>query len=116
MLNKNWNYWVRCGWLSVLFLAGCASVGNEFPGNQVALIQLNQTTQEQIRSAFGAPWRIGMENGLRTWTYGYYQYRLFGSSDTEDLVIKFNSNGTVASYTYNTTRHSEGVPVKNNHP
>jgi outer membrane protein assembly factor BamE (lipoprotein component of BamABCDE complex) len=102
----------RLGLLGVLLLAGCASVGYEFPGNQVALIQLNQTSQEQIRAAFGMPWRVGMENGLRTWTYGHYQYRLFGKSDTEDLVIKFNNNGTVASYVYNTTLHSEGASVR----
>ena len=37
------------------------------------------------------------------WTYGRYTYRLIGETDTKDLVIKFNNEGKVSSYTFNTT-------------
>ncbi|WP_031434294.1 outer membrane protein assembly factor BamE domain-containing protein [Methylomarinum vadi] len=97
--------------LSLMLSAGCASIGREFPSAQVPLIHIGQTTQQQIRSLFGAPWRVGIENGQRTWTYGHYQYSLFSQGSTEDLVVRFDNNGVVASYVFNTTKHQEGAPV-----
>ncbi|WP_305909750.1 outer membrane protein assembly factor BamE [Methylomarinum sp. Ch1-1] len=98
--------------LSVLSLvSGCASIGREFPSSQVSVITIGETTQRQIRSMFGAPWRVGIENGQRTWTYGHYQYSLFGEGSTEDLVVRFDNRGIVASYVFNTTEHQEGAPV-----
>ena len=78
-------------------------VGREFPVEAINNIQLEETTKEDINKIFGSPWRIGLEDGKRTWTYGYYKYRLFGESTTRDLVIKFDSNGVVSSYIFNTT-------------
>ncbi len=51
--------------------------------------------------------RVGIEDGLRTWTYGRYRYRLFGRARTEDLVLRFDAQGVVASYTFNTTEHGQ---------
>ena len=76
------------------------------------MIRVGQTTQRQIRTMFGVPWRIGIENGQRTWTYGHYQYSLFGQGSTEDLVIRFGNDGIVASYVFNTTNHKEGAPIR----
>lgn len=91
----------------LLFSAGCATVGRDFSSDQVSRIQLHETTQGQIRSMFGSPWRIGIEDGQRTWTYGRYRYSLFQEASTKDLVIRFDQKGTVASYTFNTTDHKE---------
>ncbi len=90
------------------FTTGCATVGHEFPSSQVSLIKIGETGTEQVRAMFGTPWRIGIENGQRTWTYGHYRYSLFGPGSTEDLVIRFDGYGTVASYVYNTTEHKQG--------
>ena len=51
---------------------------------------------------FGQPWRTGIEDGLQTWSYGFYRY---GVSDTKtrDLVVRFATDGTVASYTFNSS-------------
>jgi hypothetical protein len=32
-----------------------------------------------------------------------YKLRVFGQQCTQDLVVRFNANGTVKSFTYNTT-------------
>ncbi|MFH1380448.1 MAG: hypothetical protein ABII23_09230 [bacterium] len=88
-------------------LTGCATIGYEFPTAEVSNIQLNKTTQGNIKDMFGSPWRVGIEDGQRTWTYGTYHYRLFGDTSTEDLVIRFDRKGIVSSYTYNTTEHEE---------
>jgi outer membrane protein assembly factor BamE (lipoprotein component of BamABCDE complex) len=89
--------------LSASLFTGCATVGRDFPSYQVPRIKIGETTQTDIRSMFGSPWRTGIEDGTRTWTYGKYRYGLFGGTSTQDLVVRFNDEGVVTSYTYNTT-------------
>jgi hypothetical protein len=91
---------------ALLSASGCASIGREFPAGQVPTIRIGQTTQNDIYTTFGAPWRTGIDNGMKTWTYGHYQYSLFGDGETEDLVIKFDNRGIVSSYVFNTTKRS----------
>jgi hypothetical protein len=93
--------------LSASLLAGCVSMGHEFPTSQVASIRIGETSQNDIFTTFGTPWRTGLENGMKTWTYGDYHYSLFGNGSTEDLVIKFDRQGVVASYVFNTTKRSK---------
>ncbi len=93
--------------LITFLLAGCASIGHEFPASQVSTIRMGETTQNDIYKTFGTPWRTGLENGMKTWTYGDYHYSLFSEGSTEDLVIKFDRSGVVASYVFNTSKHSK---------
>jgi len=89
--------------LCTLLFSGCATVGRDFPSYQVPRIKIGETTQTDIRSMFGPPWRVGIEDGTKTWTYGKYRYGLFAETSTQDLVVRFDDNGIVTSYTYNTT-------------
>ena len=89
--------------LVALLLAGCLSVGREFPTEPVKSLQIGETTQEDVRAAFGTPWRTGIEDGDATWTYGRYRYALLGPGHTRDLVLRFDANGVLLSYTYNST-------------
>ena len=89
--------------LAALAGAGCATVGRPSPAAPVTQIQLHHTTRAQIRAIFGAPWRTGIEDGQTTWTYGFYRYSLFSPARTRDLVVRFAADGTVASYSFNTT-------------
>lgn len=91
----------------VMFLSACASVGREFPASRVPDIQIGKTTQAEIKAMFGEPWRVGMEDGMRTWTYGKYFYSAFSPANTKDLVIRFDANKVVKSYTFNTTDTSD---------
>ncbi len=88
-------------------VAGCFTVGHDFPMDQVGAIKIGKTTQDDIRAMFGSPWRVGMEDGQRTWTYGKYVYSAFSETKTRDLVIRFDDQGKVVSYTFNTTEHQE---------
>lgn len=90
-----------------LLTSGCATVGHEFPAGQVSTIKIGQTTQNDIYTTFGVPWRTGLDNGMKTWTYGNYYYSLFSDGSTEDLVIKFDNRGVVASFVFNTTKRSK---------
>ncbi len=91
----------------VTFLSGCATVGEEYPAMYVADIKIGQTTREDIQKLFGEPWRKGLEDGEHTWTYGHYQYSLFQSDKSSDLVIRFDDQGKVSSYTHNTTNQKK---------
>jgi outer membrane protein assembly factor BamE (lipoprotein component of BamABCDE complex) len=89
--------------LSLVVLSGCATIGHDFAATEVPKIQIGKTTQTDIMSMFGSPWRTGMEDGKQTWTYGKYHYSLFEDASAQDLVVRFDSKGAVTSYTYNTT-------------
>jgi len=91
----------------VLLSGGCATVGQDFPVSQVSNIQIGKTTQDDIRVMFGSPWRVGIEDGLKTWTYGKYKYTVFGKKDAQDLLIRFDEHNVVFSYTFSTTTHQE---------
>lgn len=91
----------------MLLTSGCATVGKDFADTYVPDIKIGKTTQQEIRVMFGSPWRIGMEDSLRTWTYGNYKYSLFNEKKAKDLVIRFNDKNVVQSYTFSTTEHYE---------
>lgn len=84
-------------------LAGCATVGHDFPTHNIDQIRIGETTRSDIQEMFGEPWRTGIEDGKRTWTYGKYKWSAFGEAETTDLVVRFNDDGTVSSYVFNTT-------------
>lgn len=85
----------------VLATASCMTVGREFPTAEVGQLQIGKTTRDEVHRLFGEPWRTGLEDGRRTWTYGHYKYKLFGETETRDLVIRFDPKGIVVSYTFN---------------
>jgi hypothetical protein len=88
---------------AALLLAGCLTVGRAFPVDPVRDIKLGATTRDEVRKTFGEPWRTGLEDGQRTWTYGHYRYAALGTTRTRDLVIRFDDKGRVVSYTFNST-------------
>lgn len=85
-------------------LSGCATIGQEFSASHVPEIKIGQTRKQDIKEMFGTPWRTGMEDGHPTWTYGIYKYELFGATDSQDLLIRFDNQGLVRSYTFSSTR------------
>ena len=90
--------------------AGCLNVGHEFPVEPVRKIEIGTTTREDVRGMFGEPWRTGIEDGERTWTYGRYHYSLFAEAATRDLVVRFDARGVVTSYSFNST-HAEDAEL-----
>lgn len=87
----------------LLLAAGCVSSGRDFPAAPIPALKPGATTQAQVREAFGEPWRTGLEDGQRTWTYGQYRYSLFGAAKARDLKLKFDANGVLTTYTYSST-------------
>lgn len=86
-----------------LFITACATVGQPYAEHKVEDIKVGETTRADIEEMFGAPWRTGLESGMTTWTYGHYRYSLFSDDRTSDLVVRYDENNKVQSYTYNRT-------------
>ena len=105
MTNKTASIHIISILIGIVLLAfvSCATVGRDFPTDTIAQIQIGKTTLTEINDLFGPPWRTGIEDGDKTWTYGYYKYRLFGDTTTRDLVVRFDGRGVVNSYSYNTS-------------
>jgi outer membrane protein assembly factor BamE (lipoprotein component of BamABCDE complex) len=82
-------------------LAGCASVGRNFPSSPVERIEKGVSTKKDVRQMFGEPFRTGVDNGFESWTYVYNRWSLFGSTRSKDLYVVFNKDGTVRAYTFN---------------
>ncbi|PVY76836.1 SmpA/OmlA family protein [Tamilnaduibacter salinus] len=102
-MAAKWRQCTRAMMLAPLLLAGCATVGQDFATHKVDRIRIGETTRDEVQSMFGDPWRTGLKDGQRTWTYGKYRWSAFDDSQTTDLVITFDDEGRVASYVYNTT-------------
>ena len=83
-------------------LCGCMTLGNRFPPPDGAVaIQTNKTTQNEIQKSYGAPDMQGLEDGDTTWTYLYLRAGPFTPAEAEHLTIRFNKDGTVHSYSFN---------------
>lgn len=96
--------------LAPALLVGCGTVGSDFDESRVGDIKNHVTTQSQILDWFGPPYKEGVENGRRMWTYQKDTYAVLGGADSKDLVILFDDNNNVIAYRYTTNApniHSE---------
>ena len=84
--------------ISLPFTGCMPSVGKPFPVSQVRQIEIGETTRTEIRQMFGDPWRTGIEDGFKTWTYGEYTLKM-----TRDLIIRFDDKNVVKSYSFSSS-------------
>jgi hypothetical protein len=93
-------------------LSGCMTMGRPFDVGRVPQIQLNKTTEKDLKTMFGEPYRTGLEDGAPTATWVNYKVWLFGTEQTRDLYVKFNDDGTVRSYSFNTNMPEDHDALK----
>ena len=93
--------------LMIMFVSGCITLGKDFPEANVSSIAIGVTTKNEVRKLFGSPWLSGVQDGHPAWTYGSYDYSLFGERKAKDLVVQFDDYGKVSSFTFSTTDHDE---------
>jgi len=93
--------------MMIIFVSGCITLGKDFPEANVPSITIGVTTKNEVRKLFGSPWLSGVQDGKPAWTYGIYDYSLFGERKAKDLVVHFDDRGKVSSFTYSTTDHNE---------
>lgn len=85
-----------------LALSGCVTRGKDF-SSDLSWLKKVQTTQADVQRYLGAPTSVGSSGGTPTWTYGYYDYRLFGESATKELKIYWTPDYKVADYSFNSS-------------
>jgi outer membrane protein assembly factor BamE (lipoprotein component of BamABCDE complex) len=88
---------------AALVMTGCVTVGKDFYSAELHWLKSDRTTKQEVYRTLGEPFRTGVDQGKITWTYGYYRYSAFGNTRTKDLVIYYNTDNTVSSYTFNTS-------------
>ena len=93
--------------MMIMFVSGCITLGKDFPEANVSSVTIGVTTKNEIRKLFGSPWLSGVQDGQPTWTYGSYDYSLFGERKAKDLVVQFDDKAKVSSFTFSTTDHNE---------
>jgi hypothetical protein len=82
-------------------MAGCATVGNDFPDDFASHLTIGKTTRAQVEQTLGKPFRTGLDSGSPSATYMYYHLGLFVDPVTKDLTVTYAPDGTVKSYTFN---------------
>ena len=97
-------------WIASIVLAalvvttGCFSTGKPFETETVKSIENGKTTKNELLNMFGAPHAKGIENGMETWTYTHYKFRLIGLEEwAKDLIVRFSEDGVVKSYSYSSS-------------
>lgn len=93
--------------MMIIFVSGCITFGKDFPEANISSIAIGVTTKNEIRRLFRSPWLSGVQDGHPAWTYGSYEYSLFGERKAKDLVVQFDDQGKVSSFTFSTTDHDE---------
>ncbi len=80
----------------------CVTRGREF-SSDLSWVKKNQTTQTDVNRVLGAPVSVGNTGGVLTWTYGFYEYRLFGESETKELKFYWNNEQRVQDFSFNSS-------------
>lgn len=88
--------------LAIGFWTGCVTEGHAF-SSDTSWIQPGKTTRADVQLLLKEPYRVGSSSGSPTWTYGYYDYHLIGRSKQKELEFYWNPDGTVASYSFNSS-------------
>ncbi|MCX5789589.1 MAG: hypothetical protein NTX64_13955 [Elusimicrobia bacterium] len=102
----------RAIFLTAALFCGCITMGTPFDVGKVPGIQVGKTTEKELRLAFGEPYRTGVEDGDDTETWLDYKYSLLGEQKTRDLYVKFNADGTVKSYSFNSSLPEDQARLK----
>ncbi len=85
-----------------LVQVGCVTRGQDF-SSDISWIQKGKTTQTDVEKYLGSPASVGSSGGVATWTYGYYDYRLFGESKTKELKFYWAPDTKVQDFSFNSS-------------
>ena len=91
-----------------LFVTSCGTAGKNFDESLYKNITVGTTTHKEIQAMFGAPFKKGVQNGYKVWTYEYNFYNSLGNDITKDMVIVFDRRGVVKSHQMMTNQPETG--------
>ena len=87
------------------FCATTYKIGKQYSTEHVAKIIIGKTSEKDVITYFGDPWKIGILNGNVVYTYCYEEI-VFHHDDSVDkngntLIIEFDENKNVLNYYFN---------------
>ena len=84
------------------FQTACVTRGRDF-SSDLNWVKKNQTTQSEVTKFLGTPTSVGSTGGVPTWTFGFYDYRMLGESETKELKFYWNNEAKVQDYSFNSS-------------
>jgi hypothetical protein len=89
------------GLVAVILVAGCISIkfGRDFPSPEPGMVAVGKTDKASLERTFGEPYQVGLDSGDQTWRW-FYSRRNPDAEISKDLAVRFNSDGTVKSYSF----------------
>jgi hypothetical protein len=90
-----------CGLVALALFTGCLAVkfGRDFPSPEARSIVTGKTDRAALQRTFGEPYQVGLDSGDPTWRW-FFGQRDTGAEVSKDLIVRFNVDGTVKSYTF----------------
>jgi outer membrane protein assembly factor BamE (lipoprotein component of BamABCDE complex) len=85
-----------------LAVTGCVTEGKDFKSD-VTWIKDGATKVDDVKMVLGEPHSVGNSGNKKTWTYGFYRYKLIGKSLQKELKFYWNPDGTVSSFSFNSS-------------
>ena len=87
------------------FCATTYTLGKQYSTENVVKIIIGKTSEDDIRSYFGDPWKTGIINGNNVYTYSYEEV-IFNHDDSVErnghtLIIEFDEDKHVLNYYFN---------------
>ncbi|MEX2224334.1 MAG: hypothetical protein WEG40_21325 [Candidatus Rokuibacteriota bacterium] len=89
------------GLVALALLAGCVSIkiGRDFPSPDAHWIVGGKSDRWALQRMLGEPYQVGLDSGDPTWRWLYVQ-RDAGGAVSKDLIVRFNADGIVKSYSF----------------
>ena len=84
-----------------LMVVGCGTSGKEFNSSLFDNIENGHTTQQEVESMFGHPFKKGIQNGHEVWVYEHDKYKvfqIFGKDTSKDMVVVFDDSKVVKTH------------------
>jgi len=91
----------------LILIYGCGTTGKDFNESLYKNIVSGTTTHKEIQAMFGPPFKKGIQNGYKVWTYEYNAYNALGNDTTKDMVIVFTPDGIVKSHQMMTNQRQQ---------
>ncbi len=90
-----------------LTVFGCGTSGKEFNSSLFDSMENGRTTQHEVESMLGNPFKKGFQNGNEVWIYEHNKYkafRMFGEDTSKDMVIIFDKDKVVKTHVFMTSQ------------
>jgi len=95
-------FFISFGFLVMsLTVFGCGTSGKDFNSTLFDSIRNGHTTQQEVETMLGQPFKKGYQNGNEIWIYEHNKYKVFrilGEDTSKDMVVIFDESKVVKTH------------------